>query len=108
MNNVINTIIGSKMLPSFKTTVYNKDKIRQEKICTLLEYLQMGRLQPGQKLHIVEIGKDSIGRECSSNAETLYVGNCTIYHQPNEDSGDDGWDWNHPRMKKYVLEVYEF
>jgi hypothetical protein len=75
---------------------------RIEKLCTLLEWLQTDRLKIGQKIYLATIVED-----IASNHETLYVGNCTPYHQPNEDSGDEGWDWQHPRMSKFVLEVYE-
>lgn len=92
---------------SFCTTVFNKNEARYEKPCTLLEYLKMNRLKPGQKLYIAEIKPDASGTECSSNSEIIYVGNCTPYHQPNTDSGNEGWDWNHSRMSKFVLEVYE-
>lgn len=90
----------------FVTTVYGK-KPRQEKLCTLLEYVQMSRLEPGHKLLLVEITKDASGRECSCNAETLYVGNCTPYIQPTTSDGEEGWDYSHPRMKKFVLEIHE-
>lgn len=91
---------------SFHTTVFGRNKTRHEKLCTLLEYVQMGRLEPGTRLHIVEIGEVN-GRECSKNTETLYVGNCTPYMQPSTSDGEEGWDWKHPRMSKFVLEVHE-
>ena len=110
MNNVINAIdclITGVEVSSFNTTIFSRNKARHEKLCTLLEYLKMGRLEPGQKILIAEVKKDVNGREHSSHTETLYVGNCTPYIQPSTSDGGEGWDWKHPRMSKFVLEVHE-
>ena len=93
---------------TFHTSIFKKEKwVRSEKICTLKDFLAMGRLKPGQSILIGEISKDSNGREYSCNTEVLYVGNCTPYHQPSMTDAEIGWDNNDSRMSKYILEVYE-
>lgn len=77
--------------------------IRSEKLCTLREFLEMNRLKIGQSLYLAEI--DEQGR--SKNSETIFIGDATPYTQPTTAS-EEGWDYNHPRMKKFVLEIREY
>ena len=94
----------------FTTKLYHNDKlVHSEKLCTLLEWVSsLNRLEPGQKIYIGDIINDSNGKECSTNTEILYVGDCTPYHQPSLGDDEIGWDYKHPRMKKFVLEVYTY
>mgnify|MGYP001374648492 CR=1 FL=1 len=52
--------------------------------------------------------KDNDGNEQVINREELWIGDCTTYIQPTVDDGEIGWDWNHPRCQKFVLEVRMF
>lgn len=89
--------------------IYNSSNnlMRQEKDCTLKEFIQMGRLKPG--LLIFLVNRKSLGDKfVHIDGETIVVGNCTPYIQPSEHDGGIGWDFNHPRMEKIVTEVHEF
>lgn len=91
------------------TNIYKNQKfIRREKALTLEEYVKMGRLEPGQYIHLAEVKADSDGRECHTNSEGFWVGDCTPYHQPSDSDGEIGWDYNVPTMKKIVLEIHTY
>ncbi len=90
----------------FTTNIYIEGgHARSEKLCTLLEYVQMNRLEPGTMLHIGDVSVDGIV-QTTLNTETFWVGHATPYHAPSTGDGEIGWDYNHPWMKKFVLEVY--
>lgn len=61
------------------TDIYNinANSIRSEKLCTLLDYVKMGRLKPGQELFIGEI-KEKDGVEVSFNIETIWIGHAVM------------------------------
>lgn len=89
--------------------LYNRGEdrlVRSEKVCTLEEFISMNRLAPGQILLIadLEVGNNTISHK---NSETIIVGNCTPYHEPSTSDGGIGWNNNHSRMKKYVIEVIQ-
>lgn len=79
--------------------------IRSEKLCTLLDYVKMERLKPGQELFIGGV-KEEDGIECSFGTESIWIGLATPFHKPSENDGEIGWNYNNPRMNKFVLEVY--
>lgn len=87
---------------------HNQNFVRSEKLCTLTEFVQMGRLTPGQMILVSEVNRDQLDRATSTNSETFWVGDCTPFEGPNQKS-EDGWDERiFPMMKKYVLEVHTF
>ena len=79
--------------------------IRQEKLVTLKEYVEMGRLEPGQLVYVCEVDFE---KNTHTNSETLIVGNCMPSIQPTTSDCGVGWDLAAPIMKKYVLEVHLF
>lgn len=89
------------------TDIYNRNGnlIRSEKRCSLLKYVKMGKLKPGQKLLIGEI-KEKYSIELSSDTEIIWIGHATPFHEPSENDGEIGWNYDNPRMSKFVLEVY--
>jgi len=106
-NRFLETLSKSQMKAT--TDTYQKNElISKEKLCTLQEFVEMGRLTVGQKLIIGEIivKPDCIDEIHSTNRENLHIGDCTLYHQPDDGCCEVGWDNNHPRMKKFVLEIH--
>lgn len=87
------------------TLTYQHGKfVRREKLCTLREFLELDRLKVGQCILIGNINLDSGN---SSNTMTIWIGDATLYHEPSTNDGGFGWDYEHPNMNKYVLEVHE-
>lgn len=86
------------------TTIYEKNNNRREKLCSMREYVEMGRLSPGQKLLIGEVGSEGE----SYNTETIWVGNATPFHRPSTSDAEIGWPYDDELMKLYVLEVEVF
>lgn len=87
---------------SWIMTIWNGKNtlLREEKGCTLQEFIEMGRLEPGQVLHLVDHVKGH------TNPETLFVGNCTPFHQPIEN--DCGIGWTDPNLlAKSIIEIYQ-
>lgn len=81
----------------------SKDNPRQEKLVTLKEFVQMGRLVVGQCLYIGDVDEKGL----SSNTENIWIGDATPYHEPSTSDGGFGWNYDNPTMKKYVIEVHE-
>lgn len=87
-------------------TIFEDGKpTRKEKCPTLAEYIAMGRLKPGQRIVLADIGEIK-GKECVKNAASLFVGDCTPYHEPSTSDAGIGWP-DSTRMSKYVVKVYE-
>ena len=97
--------------PKVNTNTYNNkhEHVRTEKLLTLAEFIQFGRLKPGQKIMIGEVGREKTGlkREFSTNTETFWVGHATEYHSPSDNDGGFGWNFESDICKKYVIEVTE-
>jgi len=90
------------------TNIYHKERlIRQEKLCNLREFIQMGRLKPGQCIFIGDVIAKKNG-EIHTNTETIWIGDATPYHKPSTNDGGFGWDFEDFIMDKFVLEVYEY
>jgi len=81
----------------------SKSTPRQEKLITLKEFIEMRRLAVGQYLYIGDIDEQG----ASSNTEGIWIGDATLFHEPSTNDGGIGWNYDHPIMKKYVIEVHE-
>lgn len=94
---------------NFTTDTYlNGQRINQEKLCTLKEFLEMGRLKIGQKLHLAKIEKDKSGVDISFDAEDVWIGDATPYHEPSTHDAGFGWDRDSNLCKKFVTEIHTF
>ena len=93
----------------FTTNTYRKGEFsHSEKLCTLKEYVQMGRLKPGSKLLLGEIRKDIDDREVSTNTRSIWIGDATIHHMPCKNDAHVGWPEDHPLMQKFVLVINDY
>lgn len=100
------------------TNTYHRDKfIQSEKLCTLREFVEMNRLKPGQKLLIGKVESSREQSELHLDTDILYVGNCTPIHELTSyfENGNNyfklentKWNFHHPRMDKFVLEIHTF
>jgi hypothetical protein len=93
-----------KEIYMIRTTNTYCEKIIQEKLCTLEEYIKMNRLEAGQIILLGRIDKN----DCSYNGQTLIVGNCTPSSQPSAKDYGSEWNFDAELVKLYVLEVHKF
>jgi hypothetical protein len=87
------------------TMIYGNDYQRAEKLVSLREYIEMDRLNIGQKIIIARRNKDG---EFIEYPETIWIGNATLYHQPTDNDAEIGWDFDDEIMDYYVMEVREY
>lgn len=82
------------------------DLIRQEKLTTLREFIEMNRMRVGQKISLIEITDEATGAH--TMPITLFVGNCTFDSQPSIGYPNSGWDRESKALALYVYEVVEY
>lgn len=80
----------------------------EQKACTLEQYITAGKARPGTYIVIATVKQDKNGKEYCCNAEHIWIGNCTPYHEPSTSDGGFGWGTDHPRMKKFVIEIHNY
>ena len=76
--------------------------LRNEKAITLREYFDLGKEnESGTLIYLTDIFSTN-----KEGDESFYIGDCTQYHEPSENDGGFGWDYDHPRFNKIVSQVY--
>lgn len=85
------------------TVIYTKNGPRHEELTKFKNFLNRGRLKPGQIILLGSVLEDS---GVSFNTHKYHIGDCTPYHQPSDN--DAGVGWSDPYiLGLWVLEVEE-
>lgn len=87
------------------TTFYRDNTLEhREKLITLREFIELGKLRVGQQLYLVRV--DSRQEEITDPI-FICIGDATPFHQPSDNDAGVGWDNNFEHMNKFVIEVHD-